>query len=510
MRQVLTALALVALLVAAALPAPARYRSGSLASAQGTGPACGEDAPDGLILYHAYDSAGKALDPPLAITDPTGAVQRPVEVPEPREITPLDYGCKALIRSADGGTYLVDGATGEAVQLDLGDPADDLQRVSWAGGSRYGLFAPGGTTWEQSVMVDYETGDVLEVPHPSHSPDYIMWLGFSPSGNYLMLKGSTASGEDDGVLLVPPDDPENAQSFGDSCTWGLWFDPEEERVLYKTLGPSDTEQLIVENIATGSRQLVTTAPTPAEGESSLYGWFLHGHDDLVAVQYLDRLAIFDLSGGDPVERHSIAGVYGSVTLAPGGTTGIVSSETPPPIADGSGPVQSFDPAWWFVDFELGEAKPLLSGAGIPVQVIGPTGPAAEEWLLAVERGDFNPKTLVRVNIETGELVPILMLADESIGDAIWSTEDRSRVLLETTIEGNDQRVRLVDLKTGDVLELATAGRAGGVISPDGQWVSYSTLEAGAETRTITLVVVDTETGEETFRGHGLSPEWLGP
>jgi hypothetical protein len=309
-------------------------------------------------------------------------------------------------------------------------------------------------------------------------------------------------------LLVPMERPEEARLFGDTSAFFLAIDERDERLLYLADGPDGAEQLIIEEIATGTTQVVGTDPAPVDGELTLSGRFLPGDGDLLAVYYVDRLAIVDLSSGEPVERSSIDGDWGSLRLAPDGTTAIIASDVPLPVSDGVNPPQLADATWAFVDVESGTITPLVSGAGIPVQVIGP-GNAG--WILAEEPGDNDPKTLLRVQIETGELVPILTLTGETVApEATRFADDGSRAVLVTTIEGNQQRVRLIDVESGDVRELVTAGRVSGSISPDGRWVSFSTLESGDGERTLTLVTVDAETGEEVFRGPGLSPVWLRP
>ena len=51
---------------------------------------------------------------------------------------------------------------------------------------------------------------------------------------------------------------------------------------------------------------------------------------------------------------------------------------------------------------------------------------------------------------------------------------------------------------------------GGAFSPDGGWVTVSTVERQGEQEKVTLVLLDTEGGESKPLGEGLRPAWVRP
>ena len=474
--------------------------------------ACGAEAPDGLILYRAYDDSGAPADPPLALMDPTNTIYRPVAVPDPQVITPIPFGCRAVVRSGSGSTYLVDGATGEARELSLGDLPDEVapwEYQSRSGGQRWGLFTPSRLPlegYEQAMVVDFATGQVTDLFDLIPGMVAMTTPWFSPSGAYLVINAEEPR---DGVppsrqWLVPMEHPDQARPLGSRFALVQAFDETDRRMLYWQVGRG-RQDLVIEDLSNGTIRAVAAAPGKEGDKPFLQGWFLPGTDDL-AVQHPDRFVILDLSRETPKERFVVDGAFDRFQAAPSGTGGILTGYLPP----GSKAARPLT----YVDFDRQITRPITSQSGEPIRFVGIQRVALDpaRWvLLTVGASADAPTALASFDLATGELTPLISLEDELLDLQSIQHVDDGRVALVLSIgTGGSRRLLMLDAEHGTADVLVEANSVSGALSADGTWAAYSTVERTDGGLTKILSVIDVASGTTAEIGPGLEPTWLAP
>jgi hypothetical protein len=491
-------------LVLAIIPGPLAFAQPSTqarpAFQQSGTSACGPDAPDGLILHQAFAPDGSLADPPLALFNPTTNKGRPVDVPDPREWFPMQYGCNAIVKTAAGAYYVVFGSTGESFLLDFMKPEDEWkldETAYWGtdGERRFGLFKTPGISGTQIILFDFEQGFYWDLSPVITADGSFYGADFSQSGDYLVLDGGPMM--EPRTWLLPTNDPSKGRQLAvPTGSNFLDFDASEERMLYWSVGAGEGEQLIVEKIDSGDWYLVATDPSEKdEYDPYLSGWFVPGHEDLIAVLHADRFALVDISGPDPVEQFVIEGhrPFSTFAVAPSGRYGILDRK----------------PATIFVDLETGEWREITTEDGTAINSVAPYG----RWGIAViGMVDEPPRGIGVVDLETGKFRTITMFGegekDDYAGTA-WSRD--GAVGLVTIVDANQKRhLSLVDNERGTTTPLADADTISVSISPDGAWAVYGTTTQGDAGPVHEMTLLETATGTTTALGPGLTPVWLWP
>jgi hypothetical protein len=469
------------------------------AELQGALSACGEDAPDGLILHQAVAADGTLADPPLALLNPATNASRPVDVPDPSEWFSAQYGCSAFVRTATGAYYLVIGRTGEVFSLDFMDPADEWEYDEFAyaysvGERRFAFFSTPGYMGNKAVVMDLERGVHSDLTPLISEKGSLSMVRFSPSGKYLTMDAGPML--DERAWLIPTDDPSQTRQISIPLFSSVrGFDEAEERLLFWNID-GDLQRLFVEEIATGETYLVATDPREKyEYDPYLSGWFLPGEDDLVAVLHHDRFALVDISGAQPVERIVIDGhrPHSRFIVAPSGKRGILTRK----------------PEATFVDLETGETQVITAEDGTSIPEIDEYG----RWGLAQVGPHDQPYIGYGViDLETGDFRTIHMLAESEQNDfraTVWSSD--GTILLFTIIDANQQRhLSLINNGLETNLPIANAASFSVTLSPSGEWAAYSATNQTDAGPAHDMAVVETGTGMVTSVGPGLAPAWLGP
>jgi hypothetical protein len=470
------------------------------AGLQGALSACGEDAPDGLILHQVVAADGTLADAPLALLNPATNASRPVDVPDPSEWFSAQYGCSAFVRTATGAYYFVIGRTGEAFPLEFMDPADEWEYeedAHWdtVGERRFALFSTPGYMGNKAIMMDLELGVYSDLTPLITDKGSMRGERFSPSGKHLTMDAGPTL--DERAWLIPTDDPSRARQISlPMSSRVMGFDEAEKRLLFRNID-GDLQRLFIEEIATGETYLVSTDPSEkVEYDPYLSGWFLPGEDDLIAVLHHDRFALVDISGPEPVERFVIEGhrPYSRFIVAPSGLRGILT----------------WKPAITFVDLETEESRVIATDDGTPL--IGSLD-IHGRWGMASLGPEGQPATgFGVVDVETGEYRTIHMLAESEQNDfwaTMWSSD--GTILLFTVIDANQQRhLSLINNELETNLPIAKATSFSVTLSPNGEWAAYSATSQTDAGPVHDMALVETETGTVTSVGSGLAPAWLGP
>ena len=500
MRRFLTALTL----VLAIIPGPtAHAQSSRLAPSsfrQAPASACGPDAPDGLILHQAFAPDGSLADPPLALFNPTTNKSRPVDVPDPREWLPMQYGCNAIVKTATGAFYIVFGSTGESFRLDFLKPEEEWKfdtTAYWGtdGERRFGVFKTSAISGEQAILMDFEQGIYWNLAPLITDDGSMQDASFSQSGDYLVVEGGPVL--DQRTWLLPTSDPGQGRQIAFPQFSNFHeFDEAEGRMLYWSVGAGEGEQLIVEEIDSADWYLVATDPEGKdEYDPYLSGWFIPGHDDLIAVLHGDRFALVDISGPDPVEQFVIEGhrPFSNFYVAPSGKYGILDRK----------------PATIFVDLETGEWREVTTEDGTAINSVDPYG----RWGIAtIGMVDEPPRGIGVIDLETAEFRTVYMFGEGEKDDyngTAWSRD--GAVGLVTIVDANQQRhLSLISNRRGTTTALADADTITVSLSPDGAWAVYGTTTQGDAGPVREMTLLDTATGTTTALGSGLMPVWLAP
>ncbi len=466
---------------------------------------CGAGAPSGLVLFHALDEAGRPVQPSLTLMRPDGAVRGDIDIPDPREIIPTQFGCRAVVISATGATYVVDGATGVVRELNLGDPANELRYDERAGGGRWGFFA-GKYGEEQFALVDLVTGQVTDLRTLEPEITGNTTAQFSPDGKTLALSSSgDASGDGGGLWLIPSADPKQLRKVGRRAAGFLSFDEDGGRVLYREVRRDGVWSLVVEDTAEGGRTVVGSADRVRDDEPFLHGWFLPGRPEL-AVRFPDRIALVDPQGGRDRERDSVAGVFDWFWPAPSGQHGVVRNY----VADRA---EGNDAALLFVDLEQGAIQPLPDDVMAPLPLPSSEGvwSFSGRWLLSGVGGTWEaPQALASVDTETGAVTPLLPLAGRP-NELLAVHPSRDGRLMLVVRSGDDGRhVTLLNAQAGTATEVIQARGVSADLSADGRWIAYTTVEVDGSERQTEVTFVETATGATTHVGLGVGPVWLAP
>lgn len=468
------------------------------------GGGCGPDDPSGLVLYHAYDAEGSPAQRSLALVGSDGKIRSAVDIPEARDITPTPSGCRAMVRTATGATFAVDGADGASREIELDDPYNNLRLAEMAKNGRWAIFIDYGAG--RYVLVDFATSAVTDLQELDPTLDSIDYASISPDGTKLVV---SAYG---GLWLFSIEEPRERRRLGESFASLIAFDPSSERILYVDIGDDRTRTLVVEDTTDESgesRVVVATAPAAPDGGPFLWGSFLPGGPE-IAVLFPDRFAVVDPDGKQPRERFSIPGTFGDFYPSPSGRNGILT---------GADATDEPDPSLMFVDLRQGTTMPIEDDDGNSLRIQALAG-AVTSWgtvlfprrwmLLSVGGTPDAPQALASLDAETGKVLPLLNVEGSWDQSALRLSDDGRTVLVtQREVEGN-ALVTLVDAETGVATEVVEAPSVSADLSHDGEWVAYSTLETTEGGRATALVLVETATGATTPVGPGLSPVWLAP
>jgi hypothetical protein len=498
MRQLLVVLALI---IAFIPSAPVRARSpGEARPVHQQAGACGADAPGGLILHQAFSADGSLADPPLALLNPATGASRPVDVPDPREWFSMQYECNAIVRTATGAYYIVFGSTGESFLLDFLKPEDEweLDETAYWGtdGERpFGLFTTSAISGEQAILMDFEKGIYWDLTPLVTEDGSIQSASFSQSGDYLVFDAGSMLGQR--TWLIPTGDPSTGRQIAIPVGSNfLAFDEDEERMLYWSVGASEGQSLIVEEIATGNTYVVATDPSEKdEYDPYLNGWFIPGEDNLIAVLHADRFALVDISEPNPVEQFVIEGhrPFSNFHVAPSGKRGVLDRK----------------PATTFVDLVTGESRVVTTEDGTAINFIEPYG----RWgIAAIGMVDEPPRGIGVIDLETAEFRTIYMYGEGEKLDSnatVWSRD--GKVGLVTIIDANQQRhMSLVNNAQSTTQALADEATISVTLSPEGAWAAYSTISQSEATPAREMWLIDMASGTVTPLGPGLDPVWLDP
>lgn len=468
------------------------------------GGGCGPDDPSGLVLYHVYDAEGSPAKQSLALVGSDGKIRGTVDIPEARDMTPTPSGCRAMVRTATGATFAVDGADGSFREIELDDPYNNLRLSEIAEDGRWGIFVDYAVG--RYVLVDFVTGAATDLKEFDPSLESIGYASISPDGTTLVV-GTYAE-----LWLFTTDEPRKRRRLGDGYASFIAFDASGERVLYVELSDDRTQTLVVEDTADESSKsgvVIATAPAAPGSGRFLWGSFVPGGPE-IAVLFPDRFAVVDLDKGRRRERFSIPRTFSDFYPAPSGQSGILI---------GVDATDDTDPSLTFVDLIKGTTTPIEDDGGDPLRIQALEGQASlwktvfpGRWMLLSVGGTRDaPQALASLDAETGRILPLLTVAEGSWDQSALRLSDNGRTVLVTQrdVEGNT-RVTLIDAETGVVTEVVQAPSVAADLSLDGQWIAYSTLETTDTGRATALVLVETATGATTPIGPGLSPVWLAP
>jgi hypothetical protein len=247
---------------------------------------CGSEGSSGLLLFQSCDENGRPTRPTLVIAEPDGTVRARIDISEPAVIWSARSGCRGLVRTGSGATFVVDGTNGTAIKLDLGDPTYVMEYQAWAGGGRWGFFGPpvtplGGRRrsdldklieqrreWpflhRRSALIDFATGAVTDMRD-------IYSAQFSPDGETLAVDVRPEQGGARAVWLILVRDPHHprARPVGDQFENSVDFDG--DRLLYREQG-DDWERLVLVNLAEGNQTIIAQARRNPKSSPSVAGF----------------------------------------------------------------------------------------------------------------------------------------------------------------------------------------------------------------------------------------------
>ena len=469
------------------------------------GTTCGADGSSGRLLYQSCDENGKPMHPSLVLAEPDGTVRARIDIPDPALVCPTRSGCRAVVRTGSGTTFVVDGANGTALELDLGDRANGLDYQARAGGGRWGFLSspppslagsPVSNTEKstrgrrqqphslsRSALVDFATGAVTDLRD-------VFTAEFSTNGETLAVVTRPESGEALRVWLIPASSPRELRTLavGDDFPDFLEFDA--ERLLCREYG-DNWEQLVVVDVADGAQSAIAQAYRRRNNRATLDGRLLPGRP-AVAVLFPDRFAVIDISDGTPRELMSVDGNFVTVFLPASGTGAVLHP---------SG--ESADRAPTFVDLERGTSRRLVSETGEPLGVL--EWGTDDRWLLvSFGGGGYRSSALGIMDVETGTMAPL------PVGNTFSRVSHDGRTLLLDLHGKGGRHCTALDLERGTVTEFDGKCPEVAVLSPDGKWIAYSRPVTIHGAKQWLLSVVETATGNSIFAGPGKDPVWLTP
>jgi hypothetical protein len=430
-------------------------------------PACGDDAdtPDaasaGLIIGQQVVD-GELADR-LLIADPDGPETQAVEIDGVGRGIPA--GPDQAFDESDTAIVLVDAVTGEVQDLGLSTTQVDLAysrtAVDGAGDHFAVLLSPTGAG---AALVDLEAAEATDLLETVTDARAVFGAELAPDESQLLLN------TDAGVFLVPTEDPDAVEALGDGAGQ---LTADGSAVLLT--GPDG----VVLRALDGDDETVVTEDN--EGGALAI-------DERVLLARGDEAVLLD-PGSDDVIASAPFSAEGSAPLVVGGTVLL-------PAGDG--------PTWTLIDAEAGTATELADLEGFTPAFNG-RPPRWVPFAEAEAAGAVGARTLVAVDTADGSVDPVLDLPEDQqiLGFAVLA--DQGPWALLSTDTGDGTTLLLVDLDTGDTIELGSRLQ-GAAISPDGEQVAWS--EGDADSPTLRVAPIgDPESGENLAEDVAI-PIWL--
>ena len=412
----------------------------------------GTEVSPGLIV--AQQLAEGDLADTLELLDPERPGDETVDVDDVSRGIPV--GVQQALYESGAEIVLLDAETGEVQDLGLqiGDIDLAYSRASVAqGGERWVvLLAP---TGEGAALVDLEDGGVTDLVALLDGPQFVLGAEMAPDGSMVLLN------TEDGVHVVPTEDPEAAERAGDGA--GQLVDGGASILL------TSADGVVVRDLESGDE----TEISGGDGGALAVG-------DRVLVGQGTEAVLLD-PGSDEVIASAPFSTDGAAPVAVGDTVLLPGSD---------------EPTWTLVDGDAGTATPLPELDGLTPAFSG----RPERW---VPFGNEEGQVLVGVDTQEATVQPILDLEGDERFVGLPAVAGTSAAGLVSVTDPDGTHGVLVDLAGGTTQELGS-GLQGAAFSPDGGQVVWSDSREGV----LRIATVDDVEGAEVV-GEGLVlPVWL--
>jgi len=368
----------------------------------------------------------------------------------------IAVGVNQALYESGADVVLLDAEAREVHGLDLLIGEIDLAYSRSAvapGGDRFVvLLSP---TGEGAALVDLEEAEVTDLIAPLGGPELVLGAEMADDGSQVLLN------TEDGVFLVPTDDPGSPERLGDGA--GQLLAGGSSVLLTGVDGVvvrevDGDEETVVSDGAGGALAVGDRILVGRDDEAVLLD---PGSDDVIAS------APFSTAGAAPV-------AVGDAVLLPGGEA----------------------PTWTLIDGTAGTATEVPELEGLTPAFNG----RPSRW---VPFQDAEAGRVLGVDLEDGSVETVLELEEGEQLVGLPAVADAGPAALVSVDDEDGTRGVVLDLDTGDAEELGRAVQ-GATFSPDGTQLAWSVGEE-AELR---VAPVD-DLGAAEVVGEGIAlPVWL--
>jgi hypothetical protein len=379
-----------------------------------------DTASAGLII--GQQQVDDELTDTLVVIDPERPGNETIDVPGVDRGIPAGPG--TALYESDDSIVLVDAESGEVD--DLGLTTDDVDltfsdSTVEGGGERYVVllngFDGGG------ALVDVDEAEVTDLLDVIGDAEFILRAEFADDESVVLVN------TEDGVYLVPTDEPQEADRLGDGA--GQLLEGDDAVLL------TSADGAVVRDLDSGDEITVSDQPDGALAVG-----------ELVLVARDDEAVLLEPGSDDvlasaPYSNEGVAPVaVGDAVLVPG----------------------SDEPTWTLVDGGEATATELPDLDGLtPV-----FGGRPERW---VPFSGEDEHVLVSLDTTDGSVVPLLDLDEEERIVGFPMVAGAGPAALVSTFDDDGTYARLLDLDTGEVQDLGSPV-LGAAFSPDGSQIVW--------------------------------------